>query len=273
LKILSWMVKQPGKNRCLNEAVRRASGNLIVFTDDDVIADRQWLRSLTQASTRWPEDDVFGGTIEPLFPRHLPSHVSALSRYYGELYSIYQPSPSEGYVKVPPFGPNLMMRKRIFEKFSYDETIGPSSTCYAMGSETELLLRLRKEGMKFVFVPDAMVRHSIREEQFGHSWLLERAFRSGRGMARLDRSNHLRIGQIPWHLPIKWQARILFSKANSLFGRRDAAFHALWKARRVEGAIHEYRKRQAALEKEGPFDNGSSKKLSSETKENTDKVQ
>lgn len=242
LKILSRVVEQPGKNRCLNEAVQYAGGELFVFTDDDVIADSQWLQALAKAASRWPDDCIFGGAIAPCFPGRQPSYVDALSKYYGVLYSIYQPAETEGYVKIAPFGPNLMMRSKVFDSYSYNENIGPTSSCYAMGSETELLLRLKNAGMKFVFVPSAKVRHLIRDEQFCQSWLLDRAFRSGRGSAKLNRSPHFRIRRPPWYLPIKWQARVLFSKVNSLVGRQDAAFRALWKAKRIEGAMFEYRK-------------------------------
>jgi glycosyltransferase involved in cell wall biosynthesis len=250
LPILSWTVEQPGKNRCLNEAVRIATGNLLVFTDDDVIADRQWLQSLKHASLRWPEEHIFGGTVSPLFPAMPPSHVKILSRYYGELFSAYQPSKTEGHILVPPFGPNLMIRKAIFEQFSYDETIGPTDSCYAMGSETELLRRLQMHGFKYVFVPDAIVHHIIRPDQFNQSWLLDRAYRAGRGSARLrgHSSHHRRNDKMPWYLPIKWQARTMLSKANYLLGRRDAAFKAHWKARRAKGALHEYRARRESLQ-------------------------
>jgi glucosyl-dolichyl phosphate glucuronosyltransferase len=242
LPIVSWTVARPGKNRCLNQAVRRAKGELLVFTDDDVIADSKWLQAFMQAARRWPKEKIFGGTITPSFPGPVPGYVRALHRYFGPLYSVYQPSSDEGYVEVPPFGPNLMLRREIFEKNCYDESIGPTTSGYAMGSETELLVRLQQQGMQFVFVPTAQVQHTIRLEQFDQQWLLERAFRSGRGKARLDQSHRAgSSGRAPWFLPVKRHWRVFASKANRLVGRSDAAFSDLWKAKRAEGALFEYR--------------------------------
>ena len=68
LPLLHFHEEIPGKNRALNKALEFAGGELIVFTDDDVIPDGEWLASLVAATCRWPNDSIFGGRLIPRFP-------------------------------------------------------------------------------------------------------------------------------------------------------------------------------------------------------------
>src|SRR4029077_16650300 len=45
LPIKLLKVKRPGKSAVLNDAVRAADGRILIFLDDDVIPDRQWLEA------------------------------------------------------------------------------------------------------------------------------------------------------------------------------------------------------------------------------------
>lgn len=45
----------PGKSHALNYAIEHARGDYILWTDDDVLVDRQWIASYVAAFRRWPE--------------------------------------------------------------------------------------------------------------------------------------------------------------------------------------------------------------------------
>ena len=69
------VVPQPGKNAALNRLVELAQGRLIVFTDDDVTPDENWLLDLWQASQRWPDDILSGVKVIPVFPPNTPEWI------------------------------------------------------------------------------------------------------------------------------------------------------------------------------------------------------
>ena len=233
-----WRVETPGKNICLNQAVQHSTGAHLVFTDDDIIADPAWLTSYHQAIQDFPAAVIFGGKITPKFPNNTPSHIRALSTRYPALFSHYDPSPTTTRVEQPPMGPNLMIRREVFESYLYDETIGPAGSNYAMGSETELLLRLqRNEGYAFYYVPDAHVWHVVRPDQIHSDWLLGRAFRSGRGMARAITTKRWQIGGIPWTI---W-ARLFHAKIARILTRREGNnFDAIWRLEKLRGCAYEF---------------------------------
>ncbi len=60
-----------------NCAIDGARGELIVWTDDDVLVDPQWLVAYAGAARSNPKASFFGGPIAPWFPVDPPAWVQA----------------------------------------------------------------------------------------------------------------------------------------------------------------------------------------------------
>jgi glycosyltransferase involved in cell wall biosynthesis len=176
--------RKQGKNAALNQAVELARGKLFIFTDDDVLVDPDWLVEWAEGVARWPNYDVFGGPILPNWPCALPDHIHSIP-FYEMTFCVLDPKQEEGpFVTGRPFGPNLGIRRHIFESegFRYNEKVGPSKGNYIMGSESELLKRLETAGHKAIYLPRIGVQHIIRAEQLTTKWLYARAYRYGRSL-------------------------------------------------------------------------------------------
>jgi glucosyl-dolichyl phosphate glucuronosyltransferase len=65
LPIKFLVEKAPGKNNALNSALDHISGDLIIFTEDDVIPDSSWAKALIDAAGRCKDADLFGDRILP----------------------------------------------------------------------------------------------------------------------------------------------------------------------------------------------------------------
>ena len=184
------VVTKPGKNVALNRLVRLAKGQLIVFTDDDVTPDTNWLIELWQASQRWPNDILFGGKIIPLFPPKTPEWIRDPNFDYASVaFAWFDKGEEESPFEDSPFGPNMAVRREIFTKYKifFDENIGPRGSDYPMGSETTGFCRkLKKINKRYIYVPKAIVYHRIRPDQVTFKGLLKRAYRFGRGFAATD---------------------------------------------------------------------------------------
>jgi GT2 family glycosyltransferase len=170
-----------GKNRALNRAIPEARGALLVFTDDDVIVDPDWLHELHEGARRWPEHAVFGGRVLPLWP---PEGAPRFRhKFLTHAYAIADLDRPEGpYGAGWVFGPNMAVRATIFRAgWRFDPAIGPDGTdTYMTGGESELLFRLERAGVGAVYLPRARVLHQIRSEQLRPRWIYGRAFRKGR---------------------------------------------------------------------------------------------
>ena len=175
--------KNTGKNSALNTASEIAKGELFIYTDDDIIPDKAWAKSMISAADRWPDADLFGGRILPEYPKGLSPPPIIDKHFMSIAYVIADWDLPEGmqFPATRTWGPNMMIRRRVFDGgLRYNTTIGPVGTNYLMASESEFLIRARAAGSVEIYVPSSLVYHQIRPEQVTHEWLFGRSFRFGR---------------------------------------------------------------------------------------------
>jgi hypothetical protein len=134
----------------------------------------------------------------------------------------------------------MAFRRKVFEKVRFSEQIGPAGPNYAMGSETELLRRLRAAGDTPIFLPEAKVQHVIQPYQMDLTWLLGRKFRAGRGLTRLmpDLTSPRLLGAPRWLWPKLARAGLAYLLAAPTGVRRR--FRAAQQFHYLRGAIFEY---------------------------------
>ena len=224
---LTYVVEsEQGKNAALNRGLEACVGELIAFIDDDVVVEQNWLAELARGSLRWPSHHVFGGRVLPRFPEPCPAHL-AESRYQSVMFTTLDRGEAEGPdPRFLPFGPNMAIRRGVFvEGWRYDPSIGPKmGASYIMGSETELLRRLRDGGYKAVYLPRCVVHHQIRPEQLKTIWMLKRGVRYGKSVAFRSPTPRRR-----WFgAPPRLYRRIVVNSARSIgamiTGKRSLAF-------------------------------------------------
>ena len=175
-----------GKNAALNTGLSSVEGDLIVFTDDDTLPRPDWLIEMRRAADSHASFSMFGGSVVPHWEVPPEAWIPAWVQL-GPVFTLTDPSWEEG--SIPPgslYGTNMAIRSEIFEAgYRFDVRIGPRSRSYAMGSETELTLRLAKAGFEAWHCKQAVVEHIIRKFQLERAWILRRAIRYGRGRYRL----------------------------------------------------------------------------------------
>jgi glycosyltransferase involved in cell wall biosynthesis len=231
-----------GKNAAVNAALPLVEGDLVVFTDDDAIPDKDWLLHYRAAADTQHEHDIFGGTILPEWER--PPEAWLLSLPPQDItYTLTDPGLQEGSISPRKvFGVNFAIRSRfIRDGFKFCESIGPRGKNYPMGSETELLMRLENAGAKAWHCKQAKVRHIIRAHQMRKKWILQRAVRFGRGQAALrKRFGNARcktVGGIPRYLfgmLATQTARMILA---SLRFDSERLFRARWEVNYLKGKI------------------------------------
>ena len=67
LPLLHIQETRLGKSNALNAGIEHVRGDFVVFTDDDVLPDANWLSEWRRVAHRYPEFGIFGGAIEPEF--------------------------------------------------------------------------------------------------------------------------------------------------------------------------------------------------------------
>jgi glycosyltransferase involved in cell wall biosynthesis len=234
-----------GKNVALNTGLSHIEGDLIVFTDDDVLPQTNWLKELRVAADSHPLYSIFGGPILPKWES--PPEDWILSWVPLKPAFAILDDQEEGDIgrNGLVFGGNMAVRSSIFQMgYKFDETIGPNGSNYAQGSESQLLIKLLQDGFKAWYCKNAIVEHSIRSFQMNKKWVLARAIRYGRGMYRIG-SAGAEWKSYVWGIPVRLLLSILkricyYGKA-MLIGNVESIFRERWNLNYLFGIALEAR--------------------------------
>lgn len=206
-----------------NTGIKHSSGEIIAFTDDDCEPAVDWVSQIVAAFDEEPADGVGGRTVpaathgaslgyvaarNPLAP--LPTVLlksGPLVRLWhyvrtGQGPSVELAAGSELYSVT---GANMAFRRQVLED------VGGFDLRFTFGSEEEDLCRrvhLRRRGARFVYWPNAVVRHHYRD---GTGDILRRARAYGRGNAR-SASAHSKVLPIIFPFPLLWLGTLLLSR-------------------------------------------------------------
>ena len=191
-----------GKSYAIHTGLLHAIGDLIVFSDDDVIPERNWLCAYEQASSNQKDYSVFLGQIRPLWPAKPPRWFVQLADE-GLACGCTSKSLTEGgalanWVK----GANFCVRKRVLDKVSFRNDLWVAGGSCIGGEDTDFVKKAVTCGFKLWFVPNASLQHIIRLNEMTMKGVWKRYFRIGRSMVALDRSTSSQK-QLIWGYP-RW---------------------------------------------------------------------
>jgi O-antigen biosynthesis protein len=196
---------RPGLAQARNAGLRAARGELVAFTDDDVIVDRRWISTLREVFAAMPKVSCVTGLIVPLELENAAQ--LSLERFgsYGKgftqrVYSIERPPPDQ---PLFPYaaghfcsGANMALRASALHALGgFDPVLGTGTP--ARGSEDlDICIRVLQAGGELAYEPRALVWHRHPDTPAG---LRRRAFDYGAALGALL-SKHLLVGPHRWSI-------------------------------------------------------------------------
>jgi succinoglycan biosynthesis protein ExoM len=171
---------EPRRNIALarNRAVSEASGEWILFIDDDEVADENWIAEYLKFVEREPCDGTFG----PILPR-LEEVVTPWLDVQ-DFYAHHRHATGEALGAGDLYTSNALLRRRLFDGCSFDPSYGLTG-----GEDSELFGHMLRSGARFLWCDEARVVDFVSPERHCFAWLAQRAFRGGCVHTRLARSN------------------------------------------------------------------------------------
>jgi glucosyl-dolichyl phosphate glucuronosyltransferase len=153
------MEESPGLSHARNRGVAVAAGEIVSFTDDDVVVDPDWLTRIAEAFAGFDAAAV-GGRILPLWETPPPDWLDAGLHAYLAL-ADYGDRPV--YLETPKvWGANLSFRAEVFRRFGrFDTALGRAPGKLYAGEEVDYLRKLLRAGEKILYYPPAVVFHCI----------------------------------------------------------------------------------------------------------------
>jgi len=175
---------QQGLSHARNRGIACTKSDVILFTDDDVLPEPDWLRA-TLCGMDKHGADACGGYIAPIWESPPPAWLT--ERFYGFLavrtereddYPILSASQT-------PFGANMAFRRTVFDRVGlFDTSRGRKGNVLASGEDGEMFERILDGGLKAVFLGQSRVHHKVESFRLTKRYFRRWRFQTSRNIAQ-----------------------------------------------------------------------------------------
>ncbi len=180
-----------GKSFALNRGLESAKGEIIAFTDDDVLVDKGWLVAIITATRQYQDYDGFGGRIISLWKTRLPEWLAITGEYNslrGTGFLRDDGCDDKEYSETEngvPCGANMFFRKRAVEENGFFRLdLGPKGKKLEAAEDTEYCWRMLQSGKKFMYIADALIYHQVEPEKLTKDYLTRWRYYCARSVVR-----------------------------------------------------------------------------------------
>ncbi|MGZ4972606.1 MAG: glycosyltransferase [Limisphaerales bacterium] len=193
-----------GKSFALNKGIAASTGEVLLFTDDDIIPAPDWLEALARPLLA-NECDAVAGRID------LAEHLQRpwLKGSYARWLAVTGEEPEEGFELI---GANMGIRREVLTKVpGYDEELAPGAI--GLGEDTLFTWQMAEAGLRIKFAKEARVIHAAEPWRLTRASWLNMARSHGRKDAYLhyhwlhEDPNHSRLHE--FYLRVKLALRRL----------------------------------------------------------------
>lgn len=232
---------QQGLDYARNRAIAEARGEIIVFGDDDILVQPDWLAQLAVpllADADARQIGAVGGEVIPVFPHGLPDWVR---EWHAPL--AFRPDMGPLDPRHCPMGANMAFPRWIFDQLGpFHTALDRAAGNYFSGGDSEMIRRVRATGYQVWFSPRAAVKHQMPANRTTFRYATRHAFDSARSRV-IDRAGQPGAAG---YLTGRFFANIakalgfaLVAGANAVIFRTGAAKKALVRAWRSCGYVYQ----------------------------------
>jgi glucosyl-dolichyl phosphate glucuronosyltransferase len=181
--------ERAGKSHALNTALAHARGDLLVFTDDDVLPAPEWLVSYVRAFEETGADYA-AGRILPLWetppPRWMsPALHGVLAITDGGTERL--PLGRGVNVQIMPIGANMAVRRHVVDRIGgWNPSLGKLQGTLRTGEDHEFALRMTAAGLAGVYEPTAVVQHRVPADRLEKTYFQRWFYDNGIIVAGLE---------------------------------------------------------------------------------------
>ncbi|MFO0938487.1 MAG: glycosyltransferase [Gemmataceae bacterium] len=205
LPIVALLETKQGQSHARNCATNAATGDVIVWTDDDVKPDPQWLVQYVEAFSRYPDASFFGGKIKPWYESVPPLWISENEQSFQGMLVIRDLGAEERQFAVStenavqsesPFGANMAVRTDVQRRHMYDPKLGKVKNSNVTADETDMFRRIRESGGHGMWIPSASIKHFVTRSRMTTRYLW--SYHHGQGQSEV----RTQVFLLPWNTPV-----------------------------------------------------------------------
>jgi glycosyltransferase involved in cell wall biosynthesis len=189
--------RQQGVAHARNAGVDHATGDVIAFTDDDVLVDRLWLREIADAFAS-EDPAAIGGKILPKWQVPPPDWlIPALHTFLALLNHGDKPLRMDEPVL---WTANLAIRRDVFRTMRFHVGLGRVGDKLYNGEDAALIQMLLDRGERVLYWPRAVVHHSIPAQRLTKAYFRKWHWDAGSMAAQLMPAHVSRsLFGVPYH--------------------------------------------------------------------------
>ncbi len=193
-----------------NRGILESEGDYITFIDDDAFPDRDYLKVTVDYLDSHPEVVATGGKIHLSFedepPAWINQYMASLLGHFdvGDKIKAFTPN---NY----PRGSNMSFRASVFEQVgSFDPQLGRKGDKLEGSEEKDMFNRIYRTGKKVMYLPDALVHHTVPSERTSTNFIRNQAMGTGMSEYKRARIEGNTLGLIRSEIK-KWMATLALS--------------------------------------------------------------
>lgn len=204
--------RKAGFNAC-------TQGALIVFIDDDNVAEYDYLEQALRFNQANPQVGCFGGRSIPVFETTPPNWLAQTGINLGcqdfgskTYVSAYVDSnfKLQHYPEKAPIGTGMVILYEAFAAYigTLDDnklSLGRKGTALSSGEDNDIVITVVKSGYEIAYVPQLLIRHIIPARRYAYTYLKQMAFQSSISWMQVLAMHHINpYSRMPaWTIPIR----------------------------------------------------------------------
>ena len=208
LSVVGLKEAQQGHTFSRNKAIESATGDLMLWTDDDVILPTNWIEAYVAAANQFANSVFWGSVIEPKFQE---GPASWITENWDNLKGCFAhrdlgAESIEFTTERLPYGANFAIRTQTQKEFLYSTNLGRRGDAVLGEDELELFRRVLDACHQGNWVPGAIVQHIIPPDRSTEKYVYDYFVGQGRALVAKGK---------PWHNDVakfKSEARSEYAK-------------------------------------------------------------
>lgn len=173
-----------GLSYARNRGIKEAKGDYLVFLDDDVILENDYIENLNIFINGHANIVCIAGRVIPIWKNDKPNWFSdeffsiiAETRYGNNIRTLKE--------REYPVGCNMVFTKKIFNEIGYFNTeLGIKGDQLFLGEEVDICDRIRKKGYELYYSPNLLCHHQVHENKVNQEYVLKRLKLEGSSIAK-----------------------------------------------------------------------------------------